>query len=46
MPRRNLKIIANYQDAVEWLEEFRCTVNDDQVLKVIEQFEKKIGLKK
>jgi len=39
MSRRNECLINSYQDAKEWLEEFRDTITDDQVLKVIEQLE-------
>ena len=36
MSRRNECLISNYEEAVAWLEEFKHTITDEAVLKVVE----------
>lgn len=35
MSRRDICLISNYEEAQEWLAEFKHTITDEQVLKVI-----------
>lgn len=39
MSRRNEYLISNYEEAKEWFDEFKYTIADEQVLKVIEHLE-------
>jgi len=36
MPRRDECLISNYEEAINWLAEFKHTVTDEQALRVIE----------
>ena len=39
MSHRDEALIVSYSDAVEWLERYKDTITDSQVIKVIEQLE-------
>lgn len=45
MSRRDLALIRSFTEAINWLDEFKHTIKDEQALKVIEQFEAKFMTK-